>query len=181
MIVSDYFASNGVFVFTSACKGEGKSTKVSSIGEDLCNLGKTVLVIDCDLRGSGYLEPLRGMFGYLYGGRRMETVLLQPRSFPIIYAGFPSRPLDKIFHIKDSKNRFASLIQDVRKRYSYVLIDTPPLGIFDDALEIAEFSDGIVLIKDPDRPSGESDLRLAERLKMSPVPVIGTIPNKKIK
>ena len=110
----------------------------------------------------------------------METVIMPPRQFPVIYAGFPSRPLDRLFRIKDSKNRFASLIQDARQKYDYVLIDTSPLGVFDDALEIAEFSDGIVLIKDPDRPSGEADLRLAERLKMSPVPVIGTILNKKI-
>ena len=39
-----------------------------------------------------------------------------------------------------------SLIEDLRKEYDYIIIDTPPILLISDALALAPFTDGVALV-----------------------------------
>ena len=49
-----------VLLFTSAFSGEGKSTDTTDLCRSFTELGKTVLLIDADMRYSGLMRSLKG-------------------------------------------------------------------------------------------------------------------------
>jgi tyrosine-protein kinase Etk/Wzc len=110
----------------------------------LAKVGKSVLLLDFDMHKPKVHKALnlpndKGLSSYLIGRDSLEEVI-QPSeidSLDVVLAG-PVPPNASELVLSE---KVALLIQEAKKRYDYVVIDTPPLGLI---------SDGLVLMKEAD-------------------------------
>jgi capsular exopolysaccharide synthesis family protein len=145
---------------TSAGPEEGKTFVVLNLGLVLSTLGKRVMLIDTDFRKSrGHLtevtktEKKLGLFDALRGDLEPEDVKI-PLDFNQQKKTMQSfQRLDLIPTGEVPPNPFVFLESDkmrdivdvLRHRYDYVLIDGVPILLFADAAYLADFTDGVLL------------------------------------
>ena len=67
----------------------------------------------------------------------------------------------------------------MREEFDYVLIDTPPLNQYDDAVVLGQFADGLVLVLEANATRREPALRVVENLRAAQVQVLGAVLNKR--
>ncbi len=161
-----------VIAITSSIPQEGKSTTSANLALVLNEMGHRVLIVDADLRrpsqhqiwelpNSVGLSNILVESGQWTGVVRSESELLD-----IITAGvIPPNPVRLI----DSQ-RMANLIEDWRKIYDYIIIDTPPLAAASDAMLIGRMTDGVLLVARPgvlNAPSAETAKATLEKLSGS--------------
>ena len=80
-----------------------------------------------------------GVSSYLIGQSKVEEIIQKTflENLDIISAGpIPPNPAELI-----SKIELIQLIEELKERYDYVVVDTPPLGIVADALIIMKITD----------------------------------------
>jgi polysaccharide biosynthesis transport protein len=158
-----------VITITSSIPQEGKSTTSANLALVLTEMGHRVLIVDADLRrpsqhqiwelpNSVGLSNILVESGQWTGVVRSESELLD-----IITAGvIPPNPVRLI----DSQ-RMANLIEDWRKIYDFIIIDTPPLAAASDAMLIGRMTDGVLLVARPgvlNAPSAETAKATLEKL-----------------
>jgi succinoglycan biosynthesis transport protein ExoP len=168
-------------VITSAGPREGKTTFAINLAASLATAGKNVLLVDGDLRK----PDIQRILNLPKGSRGLQDVLLGKR-FEDVVCSIPSRGFDVL--TADSRNTSDSFellsIPDVGKclnlistRYDHVIIDSPPVLAFPDALLWAKIADGVILTSFAGYTE-EQDLReTLERLAQIKVNVLGTILN----
>ena len=175
-----------VIMFTSSIPNEGKSTVTVNLARSLSESGKSVLVIDTDMRKSVLMGRLKakatedkqvnGLSHYLSGQKALPDVvyLTQMPRFCMIFAG-PSVPNPT--EILDKKY-FEDLITFAMKNFDYVLIDCAPIGAAIDAEVVAKYCDGAVLVM----AQGASDRRMVleakKQLEVAGVKLLGAVLNK---
>lgn len=142
-----------VIGISSALAGEGKSLTALNLADAFSQLGKRVLLLECDLRCPDLADkvPIRekpGLSDFLCGQASGEK-LLQLCSiregagvFHVISSGtIPQNPMELL-----STKRMAHLMEHLRQRYDYILVDLPPVGEVADPLAAAKLTDGILLV-----------------------------------
>lgn len=138
---------------SSALSGEGKSLSTINLAYTMSQLGKKVLLIDCDMRRPSLAAKLSinkypGLSNYLSGLSDFDD-LIQPcgikndeNAFVVVTAGRnPPNPMELL-----SSERMSQLLTGLRKQYDYVILDLPPVGEVSDALAIAKQTDGMLLV-----------------------------------
>jgi capsular exopolysaccharide synthesis family protein len=167
-----------IIVLTSASRGEGKSTTAANLGVTLAQADKNVLILDCDLRGPRLhsmfgVENTRGLVDILAGGGRIEEVWLEPMpGLKLICAGPPPpNPAELL-----SSRRLAEFLAEMRRRFDYVLVDTPPVGVSDSAV-LAANGDGVLLVLDSQRTRKGALLQALHGLRGLGANVLGTVLN----
>lgn len=137
-----------VIMITSAVAAEGKTTTVINLALSLVQAGRQVALVDADLRHpqvTGYLRigGAAGLANVLNGSADLREVL-QPyrdRRLTVLAAGAtPPNPSELL-----GSDRMVEVIHDLRCKYDFVLIDSPPLLSVADASELASMVDGVVL------------------------------------
>ena len=138
---------------SSAMAGEGKSLSSTNIAYSLSELGKNVLLIDCDLRRPSLAEKLPiekfpGLSNYLSGLCSFEEVVQNcnlpkaEEAFRVVSAGgIAPNPVELL-----SSDRMSKLLDALREKYDYVILDFPPVGEVSDALALVEKTDGMLLV-----------------------------------
>ena len=136
---------------SSALTGEGKSLSAANLAFSLSQLGKKVLLVDCDLRRPSQANKLPiqstpGLSNYLTRqvaiGEIVQTCEMDGITFSVISAGrIPPNPIELL-----SSERMAKTVSAVRKLYDYVILDLPPVEEVSDALAVANLVDGILLV-----------------------------------
>lgn len=136
--------------FTSSFAGEGKSTTSVNIAITLAQQVNTkVLLIDCDLRKPKvnrffHLQTSPGLTSYLGGMKDMESIIrhTDDPNLDLITSGVivpnPSELL--------AGNEMKKLIEEMESKYDYIIFDTPPVNVVVDALSLAGFADGYVIV-----------------------------------
>lgn len=146
---------NTVFMFTSISESEGKSTVSANTAISLCEKGYKVLLIDMDTRKPAQRKLLlKDIDHFTDFGAMLENESLTPneviaKAFCIKKHGLNvllnNRPYlavaDKLF-----SGRMAEILNIARKKFDYVIIDTPPMGYFADSEAMTEYADGAVLV-----------------------------------
>ena len=171
-----------VLLFTSAFSGEGKSTVAQDLCRSFTELGKTVLLIDADMRNSGIMrsvegeKPERGLSHYLSNQCEVEEVIYNTniKNLSVIVAGkVPPNPTELL-----SRKRMRDLVEIGKKYCDYVIIDCPPIGLVVDAAVVSTYCDGSIIVIQ----SGEVKYRLAQdvaaKMKNTGCPVLGVVMNK---
>lgn len=145
---------------SSSISGEGKSLSAINLAFSLSQLGKKVLLIDCDMRCSVLAQTLKlqkqpGLSNFLTGQSPLNR-LLQPcgipedeKAFYVMTAGTnPPNPVELL-----SSARMSRLLTELRKTFDYVILDFPPVGEVSDAIAAAKETDGILLVVRQDQCS----------------------------
>lgn len=138
---------------SSSLSGEGKSVSSINLAYSLSQLGKRVILIDCDMRRPTLAEKLRiqkkpGLSNFLTGQVGSDQLIQAwaPRNgetaFHVISAGQnPPNPIELL-----SSARMTKLLEGLRRICDYVILDLPPVGEVSDALAVAGETDGVLLL-----------------------------------
>lgn len=136
--------SSRIISVTSSVSGEGKTTIVAKLGEIISQTNKKVIVLDLDLRKASVHKEFDlpnniGMSNYLTGQNSLTEVIKKTSNdfVDVITTGpLPPNPSELILN-ENMKN----ILDELKKSYDYILIDTPPVGLITDALILMNYSD----------------------------------------
>ena len=170
-----------IIAVTSHWENEGKTTVVLNLAKSLTELGKRVLVIDADMRKSvmagrhtkaknpaGLSEILTGIVKLTDG-----LYSTQYENLHIIFSGkYPPNPVELL-----GGKYFPMLLEETRKVYDYVLVDTPPLGQVIDAAVLAPFCDGTLLVMESHSIRQKHAKSLINQLNKSGSKILGVVRN----
>lgn len=138
-----------IFMLTSAMQAEGKSSKSSRLAISFALNGKRTLLIDADLRRSSQhkifqVERDRGLAEYLTGQLPFEKVC-KKTVFPdlgLVTSGAkPPNPSEII-----GSNAMNVFLEEAKKVYDVIIIDTPAALPVTDATVLAPKVDGIIFV-----------------------------------
>jgi succinoglycan biosynthesis transport protein ExoP len=134
---------------TSAMPGEGKSTVVSNLGYVMAQSGKSVIVVDSDLRRPALhkifnLPNDNGLSNILQDESTLEEAIqeVDGSQLHVLTSGPLSRNPSELM----ASNQMATLLTKVAKLYEVILIDTPALSAVSDAAVLAPAVDGVLLV-----------------------------------
>lgn len=171
-----------VIAFTSCGENEGKTTVSLHTAKSLAELGKNVLLIDADMRKSvmaGRNTNVRNVAGLsqVLTGMKGVSECLYGTQYPqlqIMFAGkYPPNPVELL-----NGKHFEKLIEEARKVYDYVIVDTPPLGMVIDAAVIAPCCDGTVLVLSSGKVRYSQAQEVIAQLEKSGSKILGVVRNK---
>ena len=169
-------------LLTSCYPNEGKSDIAMQLAQEIGKAGKSVLLIDADLRKSAYIvrykvkRSVKGLSEFL-SGQASESEIKYTTNFQnvdIIFSG-PSAPNPSELLEEPA---FGELMKKVRMEYDFVLLDTHPVMTVIDAAVIAKASDGEVLIVESGRVSYKAAQKALEQIRKSDCKVLGAVLNK---
>jgi capsular exopolysaccharide synthesis family protein len=142
-----------VISLTSCGPGEGKSTTSLNLAVVLATQGKSVLLIDADLRKPTIAQRLKLPASDQPGLSRFlsDTTVAPEECIQRVaeVAGLDVIPVQEIPPFPSEllgQGRLEELLAWARDHYDYVLIDTPPVLLVTDALIIATFCDTLLIV-----------------------------------
>ncbi len=136
-------------LITSTKPGEGKSFVSSSLASVTAATGQSVLLVDLDLRRPVQatrfgLEQAVGVTSVLLARVPLDEAIQQvpDAGFDLLSSGaLPPNPTEVL-----ATAAMHDLLRTLAERYDTVIIDSPPLGLFDDARQIARVVDGTIVV-----------------------------------
>lgn len=166
---------------TSHEAGNGKSFVSMRIAFSMAKRGKTVLLIDCDLRKSVLLNKYRILgtdkgLAHFLSGQCDEDDIIYPTNIP----NFHFVPIGQIVKAPLpllTSPEFEQFMKYAAKRFDLVLVDTPPVGVVIDAAEITKCCDASLLVLDYNRQTKGSLRYMQKTLEQTKRPIIGCVLN----
>ncbi|MDP5158888.1 MAG: polysaccharide biosynthesis tyrosine autokinase [Flaviramulus sp.] len=140
-----------VIMVTSGKPGEGKTFVSINIGASLAITGKKVVVLGFDLRVPKLMKDLTldyqlGLSDYIVDQTTKVDDIVVPynneKNLSFIGAGpIPPNPGELMLN-----ERVGELIEDLKKRFDYIIIDTPPIGKVSDAYSLTPYVDATLFV-----------------------------------
>jgi len=169
-----------IISFTSAFPQEGKSTTVTNMAVSFAQLGPKVLLIDSDLRKPRIhkIFKVRNIVGLsnVLTGRIQPRDAIQSTQVPnleILPCGpIPPNPAELL-----NSPRMAELLNLLRTKYSYVLIDTPPMLFVSDAAIVSSICDCTIIVLRPEKAFRKPFLTMVGELAKAKAKVAGVVFN----
>ncbi|HCE43556.1 MAG TPA: hypothetical protein DET40_08410 [Lentisphaeria bacterium] len=190
--------TGNAIAITSASPREGKTLTSTNLAIALAQMGKMTLLIEADMRRpkiadlfkidskQGLSDILIGTINvegatrttadYLMGNIEWEKLLGSQGidNLHIITCGtIPPNPSELLLSAE-----FREMISDMRQKYDFIIIDTPPILPVSDASIIGTVVDGTVLIYQSDTTSRHLLLRAIQTLKKNQTKLIGIVINQ---
>ncbi len=150
ILMSNVDRAPQVILITSPLSGDGKSTTAYNLAIAFGVQAKRVLLLDADMRRPTIGQKTncngrKGLSDLLANDLPLDEVVQQHPNLPSLYVltsgAIPPMPAELL-----ASERFARLIEQMRKQFDYILIDAPPVLIVTDPLLLALAADGIVLV-----------------------------------
>ncbi len=139
-----------VIILTSPGPQEGKSTTCANLGVVMAQAAKNTLIVDCDLRRPVMhkifgVRNVHGLMNVLAGERSLQEVWHEPlKNLKVMTVGpMPANPAEVL-----SSRRFTEFLENVRRKFDYVLVDAPPTQLVSDPAVIASQGDAVLLVLD---------------------------------
>lgn len=172
--------ANQVILITSAVANEGKTTASVGLAVSAAQLGKRVLLIDADQRRRGVSRALTpdassGLRNVLLDALPWRSAIDQTA-----IAGVDILPAIEVSeHEVDifAGQAFASLLDQVRKSYDLILIDTAPVLPVADTRLIARFADSVMVVCRWRKTSRRAVARTLDALGQSEAFIAGVVLN----
>ncbi|MBQ4569461.1 MAG: polysaccharide biosynthesis tyrosine autokinase [Ruminococcus sp.] len=171
---------------TSAAAGEGKSFFAANLALSLVTTGKKVVLIDCDLRHpTGRLifqmEQSTGLGEYLKGETDLETYLQNAKAqniheFPNFLFLPGGAPVPDGSHLLSS-TRMQNLIECVKAKTDYVILDCAPAGLLTDPAVLAKYAESALLVIRKDFARVDFISEALAHLSESNIHIIGGVLN----
>ena len=136
-------------LLTSSVSGEGKTMISINMASAFALSGKRTVLIGLDLRKPKIYDDFGlnndiGVVNHLIHQKSLEEVILKTQvpNLDVILSGpIPPNPSELL--ISDTTD---AMIKSLQEKYDYVIIDTPPVGLVSDALELFKYGDAIMYV-----------------------------------
>jgi polysaccharide biosynthesis transport protein len=176
-----------IILVTSTVPGEGKSMVCSNLAATFAAHGKRTLLVDCDFRRPSMNKHYerkndRGIMKWVEAGQDHPGLLEDNEFLDIV-------PLSNNLHLLrtggDSRNPtemfdkpgFRTLFEQFKADYDVILIDTPPVGIFPDALLLSRLCDQIIYVCQFNRVNKTQIRKFMDKVETAHVEMAGLILN----
>ncbi|MBE6735201.1 MAG: CpsD/CapB family tyrosine-protein kinase [Ruminococcaceae bacterium] len=169
---------------TSSMRGEGKSTTAINMSYVLAESGKSVLLIDGDLRipsiakkmdissSPGLTDLLMGFESHQMGV--FKTNLLE--NWYVMPSGdLPPNPSELL-----GSRRMESILKLAAEKFDYIIVDLPPVNIVSDALAISKYITGMIVVIRENYTEKKELEACFRQLELSNVNILGCILNESI-
>ena len=141
-----------VILVTSALPREGKTTAAVNLAVTLAQLGDRTLLMDSDLRKPGVRRALNltvnkeyGLSSCLAGVNSLDEVTVPHpaiSNLAVLTTGpVPPSPADLL-----SSHRMCDVLLELRRRFKFIVIDSPPVLAATDAVILSAQTDGVLLV-----------------------------------
>ena len=166
---------------TSCTPNEGKSMTIANLAVVLTQAGKSVLIMDCDMRNPTVhknfnLSNKVGLSSCISMGTAVADAVQETgiEGLDALTAGvIPPNPSELL-----GSERMKNLLQRAKEQYDYVLIDTPPVMPVTDALIVSRFVDGMILVIASAEVKVEMARDVKNQLVHAGANILGVVLNK---
>ncbi len=172
-------------MITSPSSSEGKSSTAMNLALSFCQAGKSVLIIDADMRRPRLhqvfdVDPKHtGLAALLAGEAEIdEAVIRQPEgaheSMSIMVCGnIPDDPAEKL-----ESHALRQLLIDLKERFDIVILDSPPILPVADPLILASQVDGVIMVGRCEQTRRGELQRAMASLMQSDANMLGVVLNE---
>ena len=141
--------SSKTIVITSSVSGEGKTLTSINMATVFAMSDKKTVLIGLDLRKPKLHNDFNisndlGVVNFLIGQKEIPEIIQQSQipNLDIITSGpIPPNPSELLLSSQTS-----DLMSYLKENYDYIVIDTPPVGLVADAIELFNFADAVMYI-----------------------------------
>lgn len=169
-----------IFAVSSPNPGEGKSTTAANIAIAIAQSGRKVLLIDADLRKSVvhkmfHLKNEYGLSTVTSKQAELEECIQHTdiENLDVITSGeVPPNPSELL-----GSKRMAKILDELAEKYSTIIIDTPPVNVVTDAMELAKYVSGIVMIMRYGKTTTDDIEAAMKKIEFSSMHVLGFVLN----
>lgn len=170
-----------VYLVTSACENEGKTTVSANIALSLAENGKRVLLVDADLRNPSISKILAipeidvGFIDVIRGEAELEKAikLIQSFNLYILADQTPAINPSELLSMKVTED----IINSLRNEFDFIIIDTAPASVVTDASIISGFADAAILVVRQDYAPFTKIRVAAEDIDQNGAEIVGCVFN----
>ncbi len=172
--------SGNVYQVQSSTPHEGKTTVAVNLAIALGEMGKKVVVLECDFRRPNLHRALGlkrqvGMTDFFKDEGTLEQVTKQTayaNVSAVTCGGTVDNPA-----ILFMSGKFDNIVKEARENYDFVLLDCPPVGGAADFISISRVADATILVVGCDKVSSRQLKSTVSDLEESGANVLGTVFN----
>jgi succinoglycan biosynthesis transport protein ExoP len=138
-----------VVLMSSGGPKEGKTITTANLAITMAQADSKVIILDCDMRRPKMHKLFgvardQGLSTLLVGSTDMEEAIVHTRipNLDVIPCGpIPPNPSEML-----GSSRMLTLLNDLRKHYAHILLDSSPCTAVTDAVVLSKSVDGVVLV-----------------------------------
>lgn len=169
-------------LITSAIAKEGKSTISSNLGITMSQRGLNTIIIDGDLRKPALHKLLdmdlkKGLTDCIINPEMSIDDIIKKTSIEnlsLITAGdTPPNPTDLL-----ESESMKTIIKKIKKRFDFVIVDSPPIMVVSDAVVISRILDGVLIVIESKRTRKDAIYKSKEIIENVGGKVLGVVLNK---
>lgn len=168
-----------VVALTSAVSGEGKTSLSAQLAISLAQCcQESVILVDADVRAPDmheiYEVPLcPGLAGVMLGESTLRDAI-QPTAIPNVHL-LPAGQAKSHPHLLLHHGRLQALLKELRKKYRYVVLDTPPVLAVGESLSVCAMADGVLICALRDVSRQQHLALLQQRLRTAGAKALGVV------
>lgn len=167
-------------MITSSISGEGKTFCSINIATVFALSEKKTVIVGLDLRKPRLADEFQlttplGVVNYLIKQNSLEEITSSTAiaNLDVILSGpIPPNPSELIL-----SDQMKELIDELKLKYDYIILDTPPVGLVSDSLELVQFSDVILYIVRQNYTKKEMITLLNTRIKRGELSNVSIVLN----
>ncbi|MHA2406706.1 MAG: polysaccharide biosynthesis tyrosine autokinase [Candidatus Hermodarchaeia archaeon] len=166
---------------TSPTPEEGKSTVAANLSIVMAQNGKSVLLLDADMRKPRLhkildlpnSQGLSDFFVKRSGNLRNFVHQFEKDNFSVITSGrLPPNPAELL-----GSERMSQLIEMLKRKFDVIVVDSPPIGVVTDPVILSTLIDATILVVEPEKTQTRAALHSIEQLRRADAKVIGLVFN----
>ena len=169
-----------VVMVTSSLQSEGKSLTALNLAIALGQMDQKVLLVDCDMRRPKLARLLNlnapvGLSNLLVDLSMLEVAIVNSteHGIDLLLAGdIPPNPAELL-----SSTRMQRLLELMRERYDYVLLDLPPVDLVVDAVALSSKCDGVLFVVRTDQTERGAVIHGIDQLRYAGANILGFVFN----
>jgi capsular exopolysaccharide synthesis family protein len=168
-------------MITSSGPGEGKSTTSSNLAAVMAESGAETIIIDCDqrkptLHKKFLVSNKKGLSDVLAGKAEFKDAVVSTGidNLDLLTSGTkPPNPSGLL-----ASRRMKTFIEELKEKYRYIIVDTPPVIAVTDAQIVSTYVDGCILVVASSQADRDAALKAKKLLEKVNANILGTVLNK---